>query len=93
MTDVRQFAGSHALAAKLQATSADFRRLCDQNETWSRRIVWKRLEHPSAGWLDLEYPSLSLDGASGLGLMGYTPVTPADTRAIEVLLSQPPSTR
>jgi transcriptional regulator with XRE-family HTH domain len=82
-----------ALAAELQATSADFRRLWEQNEMRSRGIGRKRLRHPSAGWLDLEYSSLFLDGASGLGLMVYTPVTPADTRAIEVLLSQPPSTR
>ena len=79
--------------AELQATSADFRRLWEQNEMRSRGIGRKRLRHPSAGWLDLEYSSLFLDGAGGLGLMVYTPVTPADTRAIEALLSRPPSTR
>jgi len=57
------------------------------------RIGRKRLRHPSAGWLDLEDSLLSVDGASGLGLMVYTPVTPPDFRAIGVLLSQPPSTR
>jgi transcriptional regulator with XRE-family HTH domain len=76
-----------ALAEELQATSADFRRLWAEKELRSHGVGRKRLQHPTAGWLTLEYSALSIDGATGLGLVVYTAATPADGRVIERLLS------
>ena len=77
-----------ALAEELQAASADFRRLWGENELRSHGVGRKRLKHPVAGLLSLEYSALSVDGANGLGLVVYTAATPADARAIEELLSR-----
>jgi transcriptional regulator with XRE-family HTH domain len=75
-----------ALADELQATSSDFRRLWAENELRSHGVGRKRLKHPTAGWLTLDYSALSVDGANGLGLVVYTAATPEDARAIERLL-------
>jgi hypothetical protein len=48
----------------------------------------KRLKHPVASWLNLEFSALSVDGTSGLGLVVYTAATPADAKKIESLLSR-----
>jgi len=47
----------------------------------------KTLQHPVAGRLTLEYSAMSVNGASGLGLVVYTGATPEDVRCIERLLS------
>jgi len=82
-----------ALAAELQATSADFRRLWAENELRSHAVAIKRIRHPLAGPLTLECSAFSVDGADGLGMVVYTPATPADARAIERLLSGGPACR
>ena len=79
-----------ALAAELREASPDFRRFWAENEMRSHGGGRKRLKHPTAGWLTLEYRALSVDGANGLGLVVYTAATPADARAIEGLLSRRP---
>jgi transcriptional regulator with XRE-family HTH domain len=76
-----------ALAAELQATSADFRRLWAENEMRSHGVGIKRLQHPLAGPLTLEYSAFSVDSGDGLSMIIYTPASPADARAIELLLS------
>jgi hypothetical protein len=48
-----------ALAAELQSTSADFRRLWAENEVRSHWVGLKRLQHPIAGPLTLEYSTFS----------------------------------
>lgn len=75
-----------AIVAELQA-SADFRRLWAENEVRSHGVGCKRLRHPIAGVLTLEYSAFAVDGADGLDMVVFTPVTPADARAIEQLLS------
>jgi hypothetical protein len=76
-----------ALAAEFQATSADFRRLWAENEVRSHWVGLKRLQHPIAGLLTLEYSAFSVDGGDGLSMMVFTPASPADARAIDLLLS------
>jgi transcriptional regulator with XRE-family HTH domain len=80
-----------ALAAELLETSADFRRLWAEKELHSPGVGRKRLVHPVAGPLTLEYSTFSVDSAEGLGMFVYTPATPADARAIDLLLSRQPS--
>jgi len=76
-----------ALAAELQATSADFRRLWAENEMRSHGVGLKRIQHPLAGPLTLEYSAFSVDSGDGLSMIVYTPASPADVRAIALLLS------
>ncbi|EYF04844.1 helix-turn-helix transcriptional regulator [Chondromyces apiculatus] len=93
--DVARTGGSPAataLAAELQATSEDFRRFWADNEIYTHGIGLKRLRHPIAGPLTLEYSAFSVDGSNGLDMIVFTPATPADARAIEALLARrPPS--
>ena len=87
--DVARAGGSaeaEALAAELQAGNADFRRLWAENEVRSRWVGMKRLTHPVAGPLTLEYSAFGVDGADGLSMVVFTPASPADLRAIERLL-------
>ncbi|NMO13564.1 helix-turn-helix domain-containing protein [Pyxidicoccus fallax] len=89
--DVLRAGESHAaaaLAAELQETSADFRRLWAENEIRSPGVGRKRIQHPVAGLMTLEYSTFSVDAADGLGMFVYTPATPADARAIDLLLSR-----
>jgi transcriptional regulator with XRE-family HTH domain len=76
-----------ALAAELQATSADFRRLWAENEMRSHWGGLKRLQHAIAGPLTFEYSTFAVDGADGLSMVVFTPASPADARAIALLLS------
>jgi transcriptional regulator with XRE-family HTH domain len=76
-----------ALAAELQATSADFRRLWAENETRSHWAGPKRFQHAIAGPLTFEYSTFAVDGADGLSMVVFTPASPADARAIELLVA------
>lgn len=76
-----------ALAAELQATSPDFRRIWAENEMRGEWIGTKRLRHPIAGPLTLECSAFSVAGADGLTMVVFTPVTTADEMAIERLLA------
>ena len=77
-----------ALAAELQASSADFRRLWAENEMRSHWVGTKRIERPGVGAITLEYQALAIDSSPGLSLMVFTPVTGADAQAIEVLMGR-----
>ncbi|MGH8779041.1 helix-turn-helix transcriptional regulator [Paraburkholderia sp.] len=89
--DVARIGGSEeavALAAELQATSADFRRLWAENEVRSAWVGHKHIQHPVAGSLTLEYSTFAVGGSTGLSMAVFTPVTPADAKAIEMLLAR-----
>jgi hypothetical protein len=89
--DVARAGGSPeaaALAAELQATSADFRRLWAENEMRSHWVGRKRVAHPRAGTLTLEYSTFAVGGAEGLSMIVFTPASPADARAIALLLAE-----
>ena len=75
------------LAAELREASADFRRFWDEREMRTHGVGRKRLRHPVAGWLNLEFSALAVDGTNGLGLVIYTAATPADGKKIQALLS------
>jgi hypothetical protein len=54
----------------------------------------KRIRHPVAGPLTLEYAAFLVDGAEGLSMIVVTPASAAsaaDARAIEALAARPPS--
>ncbi len=77
-----------ALAAELQTSSADFRRLWAENDVHSHRVEMKRILHPRAGMLTLETSAFAVDGADGLSMIVFTPATPADAEAIAPLLQE-----
>ena len=78
-----------ALVGELLEASPDFARLWAGQEMYTHgagRI--KRMIHPQAGPLTLEYSAFGVDGTDGLGVVVYTPATPADARAIDRLLAR-----
>jgi transcriptional regulator with XRE-family HTH domain len=77
-----------ALAAELQASSADFRRLWAENETSSHYVGQKRIQRTDVGTIALEYQALSVDSAAGLSMVVFTPVTSADAQAIALLMAK-----
>jgi transcriptional regulator with XRE-family HTH domain len=76
------------LVAELQAASADFRRLWAETDVRAHGFGLKRFHHPIAGPLMLEHAAFSIDGAEGLTVIVYTPVSSADVLAIEQLLTR-----
>ncbi len=81
-----------ALAAELQATSADFRRLWAENDLRRHWVGVKRLRHPVVGPFTLEYSTYAVDGAEGLSMVIFAPASPADVEAVAKLLSDGPRT-
>lgn len=77
-----------ALAEELLATSADFRELWAQNDVRSHWVGTKRLRHSLAGPLTLEYSAFAVDGAHGLSMIVFTPVSAVDVEAVEALLAR-----
>jgi transcriptional regulator with XRE-family HTH domain len=89
--DVARAGGSAeatALAAELQATNADFRRLWAEGEVRSYGVGVKRITHPAVGPLTLEYSAFAVDGAEGLSMVVYTPLSAADVCAVETLIAR-----
>jgi transcriptional regulator with XRE-family HTH domain len=89
--DVARMGGSAeaaALAEELQATSADFRRLWAETDARSHGIGLKRFNHPVVGPFALEYSAFGIDGAEGLTMIVFTPVTAVDVRAVEALIAR-----
>ena len=77
-----------AIVKEMQAKSEDFARIWAENDVLthgSGRI--KHMNHAQAGPLTLEYSAFGIDGTDGLGVVVYTPATPADARKIDRLLS------
>lgn len=51
----------------------------------------KRMRHPTAGLITLEYSAFAVDGRPDLGMVVYTPATPADADVIRSLLAGGPA--
>lgn len=79
---------AEALAAELQATSPDFRRLWAENDIRGHGVGVKRFRHPVAGPMTMEYSAFAVDGSDGLTMIVFTPVTPADVEAVAALMRQ-----
>ena len=89
--DVARIGGSpaaDALVAELQAVSADFRRMWAENDVRSHGVGVKRYQHPEIGPFTLEVTTFAVDGGDGLTMIVFTPVAPADVRAIEALMAR-----
>ncbi len=81
-------AQAHGLAAELQATSADFRRLWAQTDMLSQWVGRKVIDHPEIGELALDYSSFAIDDSSGMSLVVFTPGTPEQAAAVARLVDR-----
>lgn len=76
-----------ALINELRETSPDFAALWDENEVVSHGDGIKRLHHPDAGRIELEFSSFAVDGRPEIGMIVYNPATEVDTAKIRKLMT------
>ena len=79
------------LVEELSRSSPEFASMWRDNDVQSHGDGVKRLHHPQAGPLDLEYSAFAVDGRPDLSLIVYNPVTAADRGIIESLVTAKPA--
>jgi len=77
-----------ALVEELSALSPEFRMLWRENDVRVHGEGTKKLHHPIAGLLTLEYSGFSVDSRPNLSMIVYNPATPQDAAKIKSLLVQ-----
>ncbi|WP_431273093.1 transcriptional regulator [Variovorax ureilyticus] len=75
------------LIDELSSVSAEFRALWADTEVVGMSEGVKRLRHPIAGIVNLEFSSFSVEGRPELGMVVFTPARPDDIRRVQTLLS------
>ena len=76
-----------SLIDELTRTSPEFAAIWSNYDIAEAAGGLKRFDHPSAGPMTLEYTSFAVDGQSDLGMVVYTPATPADREAVRSLIA------
>jgi transcriptional regulator with XRE-family HTH domain len=74
------------LVDELCSKSAEFAALWRDNDVRVHGEGTKRLHHPSAGLIELEFSGFAVDGRPDLGMIVYNPATAADAARIRGLL-------
>ena len=74
------------LVEELSSLSPEFEALWRDNEVIAQGEGVKRMRHPEAGLLELEFSAFSVDGRPDLGMVVYNPVTAADGDRIRSLI-------
>ncbi|GAA3106346.1 helix-turn-helix transcriptional regulator [Rhizobium viscosum] len=64
------------LVEELCRTSAEFKRIWEENEVIAHGEGTKRLRHPVLGDIELEYSGFAIDGRPDLNMVVYNPVDP-----------------
>lgn len=72
--------------------SAEFAAMWREHDVRAHGAGTKRLLHPGAGPIALDYSAFAVDGRPDLGLVIYTPVTPADAARVRSLVTARVST-
>jgi len=80
-------AETQALIEELSATSAEFRQMWSEHDVYAHGEGMKRLHHPVAGTLALEFSTFAVDGQPDLALVVFNPATPEDRAKICRLVS------
>ena len=80
-------ANVQGLVDELSRLSREFEAMWRDNDVRSYGEGSKSLRHPTAGLIALEYSSFAVDGRPDLGMVIFTPATPADAARISSLLS------
>jgi transcriptional regulator with XRE-family HTH domain len=81
-------AAVESLVADLARQSPEFAAIWRENEVRGNAEghVAKRIRHPIAGWLDLEYSVFAVQGRPDLDLVTLTPATPESAESIRALM-------
>ncbi len=75
------------LVDELSRTSPEFDVLWRDNEVVAHGEGLKRIRHPEAGLLELEFSAFAVDGRPELGMVVYNPASPADAECIRTLMA------
>ena len=81
-------AGVDALVRELTQTSPEFAALWQENDVRPYGEGVKRLAHPVAGVIAMEYSSFGVDGRPDLGLVVYNPATQDDADKVRALMER-----
>ena len=75
------------LVEELSRLSPEFDALWRDNEVIAHGEGLKRIRHPDAGLLELEFSAFSVDGRPELGMVVYNPATTGDADRIRSLFT------
>ena len=78
------------LVDELSRTSAEFDALWRDNEVVAHGEGLKRIHHPQAGLLELEFSAFAVDGRPELGMVVYNPASPEDAERIRAFIAAKP---
>nr|WP_026046749.1 helix-turn-helix transcriptional regulator [Sphingomonas sp. PAMC 26621] len=74
------------LVTELSRISPEFEALWQDNDVVAHGEGVKRLHHPDAGLLAMEFSSFAIEGRPELGMIVYNPASAADAERLRVLL-------
>jgi hypothetical protein len=74
------------LVAELSRISPEFEALWQDNDVVAHGEGVKRIHHPDAGLLAMEFSSFAVEGRPELGMIVYNPATPDDAKRLRALL-------
>ena len=74
------------LVDELRRLSAEFAKLWEDNDVVAHSEGVKRVRHPHAGLVKLEFSSFPVEGRPELGMIVYNPVTEADAEKVRALI-------
>ena len=76
------------LVAELSRLSPEFGALWQDNDVVAHGEGVKRIHHPDAGLLAMEFSSFAVEGRPELGMIIYNPASPEDAERLRVLLAE-----
>lgn len=76
------------LVAELSRLSSEFEALWQDNDVVAHGEGIKRIHHPDAGLLAMEFSSFAVEGRPELGMIIYNPATSDDAERLRVLLDE-----
>ena len=74
------------LVAELCRTSPAFEALWQDNDVVAHGEAVKRIHHPDAGLLELEFSSFAVEGRPELGMIVYNPASSTDAESLRALI-------
>jgi len=80
-------AAATRLVEELCRISPEFAALWQDNDVVAHGEGIKRIHHPEAGLLAMEFYSFAVEGRPELGMIVYNPASPADAEQLRILLS------
>ena len=76
------------LVMELSRLSPEFEALWQDNDVVAHGEGVKRIHHPDAGLLAMEFSSFAVEGRPELGMIIYNPATPDDAERLQMLLDE-----